>query len=289
MPGVAPISNSKFINSPDFNNQAIQGITGSGVFRQFSYISPGGTSVTLQSSNLWNMIELTGNGVVTVPGGITADVGDEIMFVNSTGIISFNATSGATILFASLYAIPAARPARLIYAGSNNWILSGYKTRYDAQSVTDCCDNNQPAVYTLGDEPLINYPLAYANNVGTSLYTASALGGVVKGAGGYAYTIVSGVVTDSSCTLVNFNIPNTFYEVGGLGTSLTFYSYQNINILINSEIQGVPFKTTTISSVYPCDTENAVNGTYYRSFDGYGGLLPVCFVNGIVSSFSTCP
>jgi len=287
MPGVAPISNSKFINSPDFNNQAIQGITGSGVFRQFSYISPGGTSVTLQSSNLWNMIELTGNGVVTVPGGITADVGDEIMFVNSTGIISFVATSGATILFASQYAIPAARPARLIYAGSNNWILSGDKTRYGGQDVTDCCDNVQPNLYTFGDVPLIDNPLAYANDVGTSLYTASALGGVVKGAGGYAYTIVSGVVTYSSCTLVNFTIPYSFYDVYG-NYAGPFYSYRDINILINSEIQDVPFKTYQ-GNYYPCNTDNAVNGTYYRSSDAYGGLLPVCFVSGIVSSFSTCP
>lgn len=289
MPGQVPLRNAQFIESPDFNNQAIQGITGSGVFRQFSYVSPGGTSTTLNSSNLWNIIELTGNGIVTVPGGITANVGDEIMVVNSTGTISFSATAGATILSNTYYVIPARRPARLVYAGSNNWILAGDKAFYSNFSVTDCCDNSQPTLYTFNNADLTEFPTAYANRFGTSLYTSSAVGGVVQ-VSSNAYTIVSGSVNASACETVGFGSGYQFFNAYGSTISGLFYSYESgLDITVNDQIAAYPFKYNIVNDVYRCNTDSAVNGTYYRSSDMYGGTRPVCFVNGFVTSFAACP
>jgi hypothetical protein len=283
MPGIVPLSNSQFINSPDFNNQAIQGITGPGVFRQFSYTSPGGTSLTLQSINLWNMIQMTGNCVITVPGGITAEVGDEIIVINNSGTISFTATNGAVILNDSLYVIPSQRPARLVYAGSNNWLLAGDKRNYVSNTLTDCCDNPQPAGYT---SAFSNQSFAddavYSNRFGTSLYTASAIGGVVK-SDGAAYTIVSGNVTPSTCELVSFSYQYILYASE---TPTNLYSYRNIDINNDAAVLGVPFRTSE-GSAYPCDT-STINGTFYRSYGAYGGSNPLCFSNGVIISAVAC-
>ena len=56
MPGKVPLSNAKFTNEPDFDNQAIIGITGSGVFRQFSANNPNTNAWTVTSSDLLRKI-----------------------------------------------------------------------------------------------------------------------------------------------------------------------------------------------------------------------------------------
>jgi hypothetical protein len=286
MPGQVPLSNAKFLNSPDFNNQTISGITGSGVFRQFSYISSGSTSRTIANSDLWAMVQLSGNSLVTIPAGISANAGDEILVINSTGTISFTTSGGATLLSSSLYSIPAERPARLIYAGSNNWILAGAKTAYTSNAATDCCNANLDPVYTFGDFSTSNP--AYSNQYGTALYTFSGLGGSVV-IGSSVYNINSGIITASACSNVSFNVAYTFYNSSG--NSSTVYSYVSINILSNDVI-GVPFKTLSESNIFACDTASALApGTYYRAMDIYGTVLyPVCInSSGIAIATTACP
>jgi hypothetical protein len=286
MPGQVPLSNAKFLNSPDFNNQTISGITGSGVFRQFSYISSGSTSRTIANSDLWAMVQLSGNSLVTIPAGISANAGDEILVINSTGTISFTTSGGANLLSSSLYSIPAERPARLIYAGSNNWILAGAKTAYASNGVTDCCNANLDPVYTFGDFSISNP--AYSNQYGTALYTFSGLGGSVV-IGGSAYNINSGIITESSCSTVNFDISYEFYNASG--DPSTVYTYTSI-ILTSNDVIGVPFKTAATTDIYACDTDDAVApGTYYRSSDGYGNVsYPVCISDGGIAIATTaCP
>lgn len=284
MPGQVPLSNAKFVNSPDFNNQAISGITGSGVFREFAYNNVGGTARTLSSADLWGMLQLSGNCLVTIPAGISADIGDEILVINTTGTISFTTSGGATLLSSQFYSIPAERPARLVYAGSNNWILAGAKTSYDLNNATNCCSTSVSPVYTFGDWP---QGPAYSNQYGTALYTFSGLGGSVV-LGGTGYTISSGVISESPCTTVSFTTEYTFYD--GVGSPSNFYTYLSINILNNSEVLGVPFKTVSTSDVYACDNSSAVGaGTYYRYSDVYGVSYPVCFnSDGIVIATSAC-
>jgi hypothetical protein len=283
MPGQVPLNNAKFTNSPDFNNQAVSGITGSGVFRQFTADNAGPSTKTLNNSDLWAMILLSGNSLVTIPAGISASVGDEIVFVSTIGTISFTTSGGATLLTSNLYTIPAERPARLIYAGSNNWILAGAKTAYLQSDVFDCCSTNKGSLYTLGVLP---QSLAYSSYYGASLYTYSGVGGVCV-VGGTGYNISSGIATESPCTLVNFTVSYTFYDAAE--NSYSFYSYVTISILNDSEILGVPFISSSESGVYPCYSgASPINGTYYRASGIYGATNPVCFSNGVVISTSTC-
>lgn len=281
MPGQVPLNNAKFTNSPDFNYQAVSGITGSGVFRQFSYINSGGNSRTVANSDLWNMVQLTGNSLVTIPAGISANVGDEILFVNTTGTISFTTSGGANLLSYQFYSIPAERPARLVYAGSNNWILAGAKTSYQEISPNDCCGSAQASLYVFNNWP---QGPAYSNQYGTAFYTYSGI--VVVGDAGY--TISNGIITESPCTTVNFDISYSFYSSGG--SFYTFYSYVSVDIFNDSAIIDVPFKTALESNVYLCDGVNAVSdGTYYRTYDMYGAANPVCFSSGKIVAATPCP
>ena len=284
MPGRVPLNTAKFTNSPDFNYQVVSGITGSGVFRQLSYINSGGTTRTTSSSDLWNMVQLVGNSLVTIPAGISANDGDEILFVNTTGTISFTTSGGATLLSDSLYTVYAERPARLIYAGADNWILAGAKTAYSESAVYDCCGAQQNALYTLG----VFSPVAVAYNdaYGSEVYTFAGAGGVCD-IGGTGYSIQSGTVTESPCVTVNFDNAYTFY-LPPLYEGTMLYTYANINILNDWEILGVPFKDSVVNDVYHCNTANAASGTYYRSADMYGAWLPVCLTNGIVTATLPC-
>ncbi len=284
MPGQVPLNNAKFTNSPDFNYQAVSGITGSGVFRQFSYINSGGNSRTVANSDLWNMVQLTGNSLVTIPAGISANVGDEILFVNTTGTISFTTSGGANLLSSQFYSIPALRPARLVYAGSNNWILAGAKTSYQEFSTNDCCGSAQASLYVFNNWP---QGPAYSNQYGTAFYTYSGIGGIVV-VGGIGYTISNGIITESPCAAVNFDTSYSFYS--SVGSFYTFYSYVSVDIFNDSAIIGVPFKTTSVSDVYPCDGANAVNdGTFYRTYGMYGAANPVCFSSGKIVAATPCP
>ena len=285
MPGKVPLNNARFINSPDFNSQAISGITGSGVFRQFSANTAGVNTWTVTSADVWTTIQLTGNSVVTIPSGISnITIGDEILFVNETGTISFTMTGGATLLSDSLYTVYAARPARLIYAGSNSWILAGAKTSYSEATVLNCCDDSQASLYTLGT--LSPETLAYSDRFGSAVYTFSGVGGVCK-VGATAYNIQSGVVTESPCDLVDFTSSYLFYAAPSyLGTSL--FTYTSVDIFNDVELMSVAFKELNMNDVYPCDLTYAASGTYYRSYGVYGATLPVCFSNGRVIATTSC-
>lgn len=289
MPGRVPIRNGKFSNAPDFTNQGVTGITGSGVFRSFSYLYTGSTSRTLQNSDLWNAVEVTGNCLITIPDNLGANVGDEIIIVNPAGFTSFT-TSGVVYLIGTSTISPAERPARLIYLGnvagysSQTWLLSGFTISLTQTTPTDCCFNNLSPVYTLGDFSI--YSVVYATSDATSLYTSSNIGNVVV-VGSTSYTITSGAATETPCQNVDFASPYTFYSSGG--DILTFYSYVSVDIYNDAAMQNLPLKTTNSYNVYLCDTTNAVVGTYYRSYDMYGASSPICFVNGIVTSFSPCP
>lgn len=291
MPGRVPIRNGKFSNAPDFTNQGVTGITGSGVFRSFSYLYTGSTSRTLQNSDLWNAVEVTGNCLITIPDNLNANVGDEIIIVNTTGLTAF-AILGSVTLLGTPNILPAECPARLIYLGnvagygSQCWILTGLKTSLYTNNTTDCCSSAVNPVYTLGD--LNTSSVAYADANGTSLYTSTNLGGVVV-VGSTSYTITSGGVTESPCSEVSFAYLYTFYDNGGNGVSL--YTYlSGLDINLDFQITNVPFKTSNISGpgVYICNTTAAAIGTYYRSVNMYGPSSPVCFTNGIVTSFASC-
>jgi hypothetical protein len=292
MPARVPILNGKFSNAPDFNNQGVTGITGSGVFRSFNYLYTGSTSRTLQNSDLWTTLEVTGNCVITIPDNLGASVGDEIIIVNPAGFTSF-ITNGAAVTFLSTAdSVPAERPARLIYLGtvagytSQTWLLSGFTISLTSTTPTDCCTNILSSFYTLGAFSVDS--VVYADSYATSLYTSSNIGNVVL-VDGTGYTITSGAVTETPCTTVGFDYGYTFY-VAGSPEANTLYTYiSGLDISQDAQITGVPFKTSSTGSVYLCDTTDAAQGTYYRSVGPYGGVNPVCFVNGIVTSFSTCP
>lgn len=286
MPGRVPLLNAKFTNAPDFDNQGVTGITGSGVFRSFTYTNVGGNTRVLQNSDLWRTVELTGNSLVTIQNNsvINANIGDEIVTVNQTGTTAFTTTGGAT-LSGDAIIIPEGRPGRLVYIGSNVWLLSGSKTNFFSQTVTDCCGSGLSNIYS-NNSLFSTDSTAYANSFGTSLYTSSNIGGIVV-VGGTGYTITSGAVTENPCALVNFNISYTVYDA--FGNSGTLYSYVSVSILNPSEIMGVKFKTITTSGVYPCDNTNAASGTYYRSADVYGSYDPMCLNgDGVVVSLTVC-
>lgn len=288
MPGQVPIRNGIFSNAPDFDNQGVSGITGSGVFRSFSFEAHGSTSKTLSSSDLWKIIQFTGNSVLTIPStGVNPNVGDEVLITNTTGTIAF-LPSGSTTLLGTIPIIGIAeRPIRLIYIGTgaygtNCWLISGDKTNYLENSVSDCCGNALNSVYTIS--AFSTETTAYANNLGTSLYTNTALGGVVV-IGGTAYNISSGIVTTNTCNLVNFSITYNVYNDSG--SPVTLYSYVSVD-LFNPGAIGVPFKTQEVTNVYACDGSYLAAGTYYRSSDMYGTSNPICFVNGILNAFTSC-
>ena len=288
MPGQVPIRNGIFSNAPDFDNQGVSGITGSGVFRSFSYEAHGSTSKTLSSSDLWKIIQFTGNSVLTIPStGVNPNVGDEVLIINTTGTTAF-LPSGSTTLIGTPFIGIAERPIRLIYIGTgaygnNCWLISGDKTNYLENSVSDCCGNVLNSVYTISS--FSTETTAYADNRGTSLYTSTALGGVVV-IGGSEYSISSGMVTTNTCNLVNFSISYNVYNT--YGTPVTLYSYVYVD-LFNPGAIGVPFKTEQVNDVYACNGSFLATGTYYRTYDMYGASNPVCFVNGILTSFTVCP
>jgi hypothetical protein len=291
MPARVPIRNGKFSNAPDFNNQGVTGITGSGVFRSFNYLNTGSSSRTLQNSDLWSVIEVTGNCVIAIPDTLDASVGDEIIIVNPAGLTSFITNGAAVTLMGTADIVLTERPARLIYLGavagytSQTWLLSGLKTSLTSTTPTDCCTNTLSSFYTLGAFSVDS--VVYANASATSLYTSSNVGNVVV-VGGTGYTITSGAVTESPCASAAFDYGYTFY-VSDPPQAFTLYTYiPDLTITANDQIAGVPFKTSNPASIYLCDTTGAAQGTYYRAQDGYGVISPVCFVNGIVTSFSPC-
>lgn len=281
MPGQVPLSNAQFINSPDFNNQAIEGITGPGVFRQFNYLNTGTNIRTISASDVWTVIDLSGNSLVTVPAGISANVGDEILFVNPTGTISFD----DSVVNNNYLSVVAGRPARLIYAGANYWTLAGAKFGRTDHFPTDCCGNSMNGFYTMQSGAFTESYIAYSSSSFLTLYTSTAVGGVVV-VGGTGYTITSGNATANPCTYVSFTYAYTFYD--GFGNASTFYSYQDVDIYNPSVIIGLPFRTTSTAEAYPCDI-SIINGTYYRSYNEYGAANPVCFSNGIIISAEACP
>lgn len=285
MAGKVPLLNAKFTNAPDFNYQEVVGITGDGVFRQFSSNDAGVNTWTVSSADAWSMILLTGNSLVTIPANIAnIALGDEILFVNTTGTISFTTTGGAALLTSNLYTVYAERPARLIYMGSNNWILAGAKTSYSSSAVSDCCGTQQNVLYTLGQ--FSSATLAYSDAYGSTVYSFSGVGGVCD-VGGTGYTIQSGIVTESPCALVDFDTAYTFYP-NGSSTPVLLYSYAVIDEFDDNQIIGVPFKTSAVSGVYHCDDSFAANGTYYRYYDMYVPSLPVCFSAGVVVATYAC-
>jgi hypothetical protein len=281
MPSRVPIRNGKFSNAPDFNNQGVTGITGYGVFRSFNYLSTGSSSRTLQNSDLWTTLVVTGNCVITIPDNLGASVGDEIIIVNPAGFTSFTASGSITFL-STANIVPAERPARLIYLGTVAgygtpvWLLSGLKTSLTSTTPTDCCTNTLSPFYTLGAFSV--YSVVYANANATSLYTSSNIGNVVL-VGSTGYTITSGVATETPCALVNFQYVYTFYN--STGNTINLYTYLNVDIYNPAQIIGLPFRETNTSGIFPCDT-SPINGTYYRGYDMYTLLSPVCFSNGVI-------
>jgi hypothetical protein len=290
MPARVPILNGKFSNAPDFNNLAVTGITGSGVFRSFNYLNTGSSVRTLQPSDLWTTLEVTGNCTISIPDNLGASVGDEIIIVNPAGFTSFTA-SGAVTFLSTADIVPAERPARLIYLGavagytSQTWLLSGFTISLTPTTPTDCCTNTLSPFYTLGAFSVDS--VVYANTRADTLYTSSNIGNVVL-VGGTGYTITSGAVTESPCASAAFDYGYTFY-VNDPPQAATLYTYiPDLTINTDGQIAGVPFKISNPASIYLCDTTDAAQGTYYRAQDGYGAYNPVCFNNGIVTSFSPC-
>lgn len=289
MPGKVPLNNAKFTNSPDFNNQAVTGITGAGVFRKFTYTSVGSTGYTVSSSNLWAILRLSGgNSLVTVPAGITASIGDEILLVNINGTISFVTSGGATLDSSGIITLPTGRPARLVYSGTNSWILSGGKINFQINSPADCCGAGLPTVYTVG--PFGSASNAYSDQYGLIPYDYKA-GSVIVSPD--VVNITNGVITPAPCDFVSFNFGYTFFtNTDPIYGTVALYSYLSIDANNNSQILGLPFKNATTTGVYACDTSTntAPNGTYYRTFDyvNMQPTSPVCISGGRVTATTAC-
>jgi hypothetical protein len=279
MPGQVPLSNAKFINSPDFDNQAIQGITGSGVFRQFT---PASASSTISSSDLWTLMEYFGNTLVAIPSGISANVGDEILFVNASGTISFQGFIDNN----NYPSVKASRPARLVYIGANYWSLAGAKFAYTSHQPTDCCGNSQPAFYTVQAGTFAESYIAYSDPYGRSLYTSTSIGNVINVPGAESYIITSGNAAYTPCAPVSYSILYTLYN--DAGSSYNFYSYQSVDIFDDAAIIGVPFRDSQNAETYPCNV-SPISGTWYRSYGDYGAQQPVCFSNGVIIAATACP
>jgi hypothetical protein len=216
------------------------------------------------------------------------------MCVAASGTVSFTTSGGATLLSESLYAVPSARPARLIYAGSNSWILAGAKTAYFSNNelLNDCCNQPVSGVYTFGSILISTVnpasKIAYSNIYGTGVITLPASSRVVVN--GADYSINSGNITANACPVVNFNNAYTFYS-SGIFSPFNFYYWQpSLDILDDSAILGVNFKSETLASAYPCDTSSPVSaGTWYRVSDMYGLSRPVCVnSSGIVTAATSC-
>lgn len=288
MAGVVPLHNAKFFGAPDFDNQPVYNVINDGVFRNFSYVSYEGNSRTLDNSNLWSMIQMSGNCLITVPASIGASPGDEVMIVNLTGTISVTAATGASILSSELYTIPPKRPARLVCVGTDIWILTGAKTSYTSSAVLNCCNDPRSTLYTFG--ALTYTSTVYADAYGLDLfsYTGTNADGPVVLVDSNPYTISSGALSYATCSNVFFGTPYTLYT--DTTESKTVYSNVSINIFNDLEIINTRFKNTAVSDVLPCDASDPVVGTLYRILDGATLDSPVCFNSaGVVIATAACP
>jgi hypothetical protein len=287
MPGQTPLRNTKFTNTPDFDNQSVKG-----VLRTFIWNNYGAPTKTLQTVDLWTVIEMPGNSVVTIPvSGMSAAIGDEIIIIPAAGTVSFTVSGGAVLLSSSLYVLPNLRPARLIYAGSNTWILAGAKTAYYVNSLLDCCGEAVSGVYSY-DSTIDNATVspenvtAYANAFGTSLFSLDTRNRVTIDS--LAYRITSGIITESECELLNYNNEYTLYD--SMGDEVAVYYYEVIDIGDDAAVLGQHFKRQILGDVYICNRDDAVDpGTLYRVNDMYGLSNPICFgAGGVVIATDEC-
>lgn len=290
MPGQVPIRNGKFSNAPDFNNQGVTGITGLGVFRQFTPISYNGTDLVITSNHLWSIITCSGSGNVLVhvdtPASLGANIGDEILIFSLNGTVT---VSGSAVLSNHWTSYPK-RTIKLVSISSTQWILTGFRTNYTATTVTNCCGVSVPSFYNFEGD--YEQP-AWVTNYGQSLYNSSNydLSGVLYiPALDRDVSIMSGSISEADCadTLRTWNVGYTIYDSASI--SYTVYSPYNsaTSTIVDPSLLGTPFKTE-IHDGYLCDTSMAVQGTYYAFYDPVYGLSnPICFnSNGVLTSQSS--
>jgi len=283
MPGQVPIRNGIFSNTPDFNNQGVTGITGSGVFRQFTPLLYNGSDLVINSSHLWNSVIATGNIKVTLnsssPASIGAKPGDEILFLSTNGTVTFTST-----VVTNQYTSHPKRPIRLVCKSESEWILTGVKTNYTAITVTDCCGNTVSPFYTYNGA--ITNTTAWSNNYGQNPYesTLVTLGGVVySAANSQAFSISNGSISFVDCADYLYSWTNSYvvYSIGGsLYTVYSPFSSPSLSI-VDATLLNTPFKNQAAVDTYLCDTSNAMSGTYYAYYDPiYGASSPICFGDG---------
>ncbi len=287
MPRQTPLRNTKFTNTPDFDNQSVKG-----VLRTFIWNNYGAPTKTLQTVDLWTVIEMPGNSVVTIPvSGMSAAIGDEIIIIPTAGTVSFTVSGGAMLLSSSLYVLPNLRPARLIYAGSNTWILAGAKTAYYVNSLLDCCGEAVLGVYSY--ESTIDNATgspenvtAYANAFGTSLFSLDTRNKVTIDS--LSYSITSGIITESACELLTYNYGYALYDLAG--DEVFVYYYEAIDMADSAAILGQHFKRQILGDVYICNRDDPVEpGTLYRVNNMYGLSNPICFgAGGVVVAADAC-
>lgn len=280
MPGQVPIRNGKFSNAPDFNNQGVTGITGLGVFRQFSSIFTNTANLVLNSGHLWRSINTSGNLLVTAPtpASLSANVGDEILFSSSNGTITLAPTNVVTTAYSSY----TSRTIRLVCINSNQWIITGLRGNYLPTNVADCCGTSILPFYTFNGA--VSGVPAWVTDYGQTVYNSSSytLGGIIYSADNdQAYYILNGNISISDCvsSIVTWNVQYIVYN--STGVSLLIYSpYGSIGgSIIDPALVNTPFKTYQDYSGYLCDTSFAVAaGTYYAYYDPiYGVSNPICF------------
>jgi hypothetical protein len=285
MAGQVPIRNGKFSNTPDFNNQGVTGITGSGVFRQFTPLVYSGANLTLNSSHLWNSVITTGNIRVILnsssPANIGAKPGDEILFLSTNGTVTFSST-----VVTNEYTSRPKRPIRLVCTSASQWILTGVKASYSAATVTDCCGNTVSPFYTYEGE-INDDTTAWLTNYGQNPYESStvSLDGVVYSIHtSQALSITNGAISFADCADYLYSWSNVYTVYSNDGTSSDIYSpfiSPNSSIL-DSTLVGTPFKTQPSVDLYLCDTSDAVAGNYYAYYDPiYGLSSPICFGDGV--------
>lgn len=290
MPGTTPLLNAVFYSAPDFNNQSFTGATGNTV-RSFGYLAPGIDTYTVNdSSQLWKIIELQNNAVVTLSPIAGANPGDEIILFSPSGTVTTSA-AGTTINNPLISSNPG-RPLRLIYLGSDTWQISSSNVIYSSFNITNCCGSNSDVIYQLspsGGIPDLN-KYAYASPGGINPFTGDN-GGITGAPPVYiyagdtasAFTFTSGIGATATCELVSYTTPYTFYNP--FAQTVQIYSESGIDIYNNSVIVNYRFKTQS-DYLYACDTswDVATAGEYlYRFLGAYGVESPVIFTGGFAS------
>ena len=321
MSGLVPLNNSFFANTPaDFNHHVFSGASG-GTLRTFDFVDATATGLpaSLTSGSVWKFFYTTGNQKTHLPIGLSAAVGDEIVFYSANGTISVtsdyvnniyeiinqNPSSGTA---ENVKVATYLRPLRLIKYEPDStaspygrWFVAHSGAYYKSLMVRDCC-NNDYTLYQLrtGDRNVLDTAVdataaVYNDKYGLGFFPPGLGGTGVSSVytdptTGVVYTVSSGILTlitecASSPAFVSYAGSNNFYNAYGIGITL----YTTLENVISNLYNAVNYKFKTEPwAGYDCASTYNANGTYYAGYDPYGPNNPVCIQNGWITSFTAC-